>query len=117
MPIINDLQEVAALIRRQIGETPVVEDQQLDARDGLEKPRMAAVTACQRERIEQPWHAMIAHRAIVSARRVRQRASDPTFTDAGRTNDDQVLMPVDPVPGKEFPYSIYQGIISGLTGN
>jgi hypothetical protein len=45
---------------------------------------------------------MIEHRAIVSARRVRQRASDPTFTDAGRTNDDQVLMLIDPVSGSEL---------------
>jgi len=31
VPIVNDLQEVAPLIRRQVGETPVVEDQQFDA--------------------------------------------------------------------------------------
>jgi hypothetical protein len=44
---------------------------------------------------------MIEHRVIVSARGVRQGTSDPTFTDAGRTDNDQVLMPVDPVPGGE----------------
>src|SRR6266436_3509297 len=36
VPIVNNLQEVAPLIRRQIGETPVVEDQQFDTGYGLE---------------------------------------------------------------------------------
>ena len=45
---------------------------------------------------------MIENGAIVSARRVCQRASDPTFTDAGRSDDDQVLMPIDPVSGGQL---------------
>src|SRR5665213_3123531 len=102
MSIVDDLQEVSALIQRQVGETPVIEDQQLDARDGLEQACMPAVTACECQGIEQPWQAMIKNRAIVAARRVCQRASDPTFTDAGRTNDDQVLMLIDPVSGSEL---------------
>jgi hypothetical protein len=62
----------------------------LDARDGLEQACMPAVTACECQGIEQPWHAMIENGAIVSARRVRQRAGDPTFTDASQ---DSVTMP------------------------
>ena len=100
--IVDDLEEVAPLIGRQIGEAPVVEDEEFDAGDGLEQASMAAVAACQRQRIEQPRHAMIEHRAIVSAGLVRQRASDPTFADAGRADDDQVLMLIDPVAGGEL---------------
>ncbi len=48
VPIINDLQEVASLIRRQIGETPVVKDQQFDPGYGLEQAGMPAVTAGER---------------------------------------------------------------------
>ena len=44
MSIVDDLQEVSALIQRQVGETPVIEDQQLDARDGLEQACMPAIT-------------------------------------------------------------------------
>ena len=55
MSIVDDLEEVAALIRCQVGEAPVIEDQQLDARDGLEQACKPAVTACQRQGIEQPW--------------------------------------------------------------
>ena len=69
--IVNDLQEVTPLIRRQIGETPVVEDQQFDTGYGLEQTCMLAIAACQRQRIEQPWHALIEHRAIVAAHYVR----------------------------------------------
>src|SRR5579863_896500 len=43
VPIVNDLQEVTPLIRRQIGKTPVVEDQQFDTGYGLEQARMPAV--------------------------------------------------------------------------
>ena len=63
---------------------------------------MSAVAACQRERIEQPWHAMIEDRAIVAACLVAERAGDPTFADAGRTDDEQVLLPIDPVAGDEL---------------
>ena len=81
VPIVDDLQEVAPLIGRQRGEAPVVEDQQIDAREGLEQPCMPAVAACERQRIEQPWHAMIEHRAIVAAGLVAERAGEPTFAE------------------------------------
>ena len=93
MPIVDDLQEVAPLLGGERGEAPVVEDQQLDARQALEEPCMAAVTACQRQRIEQPWHAMIEDGAIVAAGLVAERAGNPTFADAGRADDEQVLVP------------------------
>jgi hypothetical protein len=63
---------------------------------------MAAVTACQCQGIEQPRRALIEDRVIVSASLVTKRTSKPTLADAGWTDDDQILMSIDPVTGDEF---------------
>src|SRR5712691_13088175 len=63
---------------------------------------MTAVAACQRQGIKQPWHALIGHGAIVAAGLVAKRTSKPTLANAGRADDDQVLMPIDPVAGSEL---------------
>ena len=63
---------------------------------------MTAVAACERQGIEQPWHAMIEHGAIVAAGLVAERTGKPTFADAGRADDQQVLVPCDPVAGGEL---------------
>ena len=67
----------------------------------LEQPRMPAVAAGQRERLEQPRHAMVEDGAIVAACLVAERAGDPAFADAGRAGDQQVVLALDPVAGDE----------------
>ena len=84
VPIVDDLEEVAALLGGERGEAPIVEDQQLDARQALEEPRMTPVAACECQGIEQPWHAMIEDGAIVAACLVAERTGKPTFAGAGR---------------------------------
>ena len=66
MPIVDDLQEVAPLLGGERGKAPVVEDQQLGARQTLEEPCIAPITAGERERIEQPGQAMVEDRASSS---------------------------------------------------
>ena len=102
VPIVDDLQEVAPLLGGERGKAPVVEDQQLGARQTLEEPCIAPITASERERIEQPGQAMVEDRAVVAAGLVTERASNPTFADSGRADDEQVLVAVDPVAGGEF---------------
>ena len=90
--VVDDLQQVAALIRRQVGQPPVVEDQQLRARDALEQPGVAAITACERQGIEQPWHAMVEHRAIVTAGLVCEWTSPAKvegFSDRFQESEEQ----------------------------
>jgi len=53
VPVVDDLQKVAALILGQGGEPPVVEDEKLDSCQVLEQPGMTSVAACQRQGIEQ----------------------------------------------------------------
>ena len=46
VPILDNFQDVATLLGRQRGKAPVVQDQQLDARQGLEEPPITPVAAC-----------------------------------------------------------------------
>src|SRR6266702_2426689 len=80
----------------------IVEDQQLDARQALEKPRMTPVAACECQGIEQPWQAMVEDGAIIAACLVAERTGKPTFAGAGRAADQQALVPCDPVAGDEL---------------
>ncbi len=102
VPVVDDLQQVATLLLCQGGEPPVIEDQELDARQVLEQPGMSAVAACQRQGIKQSWHALIRYRAIVAASLVTERTGKPALAHPGLADDDQVLMPVDPIAGGEL---------------
>ena len=46
VPILDNLEDVATLLGGERGEAPIVQDQQLDARQALEEPRMTPVAAC-----------------------------------------------------------------------
>ena len=100
--ILHDLQEVAPLLGGHRSESPIVEDQKLDARQAFKEPSMMAVAACQRERIEEPRQALIEDRAVVPTSLMAERAGNPTLTDAGRADDEQVLVPFDPFAGDEL---------------
>ena len=102
LPVIEDLQQIPALVRRHVGQAPVVEDQQLAAGYGFEKTRMAAIAARQRQGIEQPGYALIEHRAIIPARLMTEGTGKPTFAEPGFADNDQVLVLVDPIAGCEL---------------
>ena len=59
MPILDDLKDVARLLGGERGKAPIVQDQQVDARQALKQPGMTPVAACECERIEQPWDAIL----------------------------------------------------------
>ena len=45
LTIVENLQQVATLFGRHVGKTPIVQDQQLAAGDGLEQSRMTAIAS------------------------------------------------------------------------
>ena len=99
--VLDDLQHVVALLGAERLETPIVEDQQLDAAEGAHQAGIAAIAARQREIAEHPRDALVEHRAVVAARLVAERAGEPAFADAGGPFDDQVLRLVDPAAGDQ----------------
>ncbi len=83
-------------------ETPIVENEELDAAEAAHDAGIAAVAAGEREFGEQLGDALIEDRAVVAAGLVAERASKPTFADAGRAAEDQIVVRVDPVAGDEL---------------
>jgi len=67
MPIVEDFEKVAPLVERERGQAPVVQDQELDARQHLEQAAVASITACEQQGIEQALHAVVKDRAVVAA--------------------------------------------------
>jgi hypothetical protein len=113
MAVVDDLEEVAALLAGQRGESPVVEDEELDARQRLEEASVASVAACERQRFEQPGQAMIEDGAIVAAGLVAERAGDPSLACPGWSGDEQVVLAGDPIAidelGEEGPVDAARG--------
>ena len=58
---------------------------------------------------------MIEDGAVVAAGLVAERASNPTFADAGWADDEQILVPCDTLAGNEFleqrPVEAAQGFV------
>ena len=77
--VLEDLEQVAAHGGGERRKAPVVEDQQLDAGDGLEGAGVAAVTAGKRERLEEARDAVAEDRSAVAAGLVAEGAGDPAF--------------------------------------
>jgi len=101
MAVIKDLQEVAPFGRIEDRQTPIVEDEELNAADGFEQAAIAAIAPSEGERLEQARDAVILDRTIVAASLVAEGASNPTLAQAGWPCDEQVLVVVDPVAADE----------------
>jgi hypothetical protein len=63
---------------------------------------VTAVAAGESEGFEQPRQTLIEDGMVVAARLVAERASDPTLSDPGRADDEEVMMPVDPLTGDKL---------------
>jgi hypothetical protein len=87
MAVINHFEEIAALVAGERGESPVIEDEKIDARERLEETSISSVAAGERESFEQPGKAMIEDGTIIAAGLVAERASDPALASAGQARD------------------------------
>ena len=100
--ILDDFEQIARLLGRERLRSPVIEDEEFDPADAAQQFGVAAVTARERERGEQPWNAMVEHGEVFFAGDVPQGAGEPTFTDAARAGDNQVTTHADPFADSEF---------------
>ena len=85
--ILDDFEQIARLLGRERLRSPVIEDEEFDPADAAQQFGVAAVTARERERGEQPWNAMVEHGEVFFAGDVPQSAGEPTFTDAAQAHD------------------------------
>lgn len=89
--VLDDLQEVAALLGVERLRPPVVEDQQVEAGQGAQRPGIAAIGARQRQGGEQPRRAVIADGEVLAAGLVAEGAGEPALADAARS---RFMMPI-----------------------
>ena len=76
-------------------------------------PGIATVAARQREIAEQLGNPLVEHGAVIAACLVAEGAGEPTFADAGRAADDQIVVGVDPLAAGEL---LEQGAIEAARG-
>ncbi|SRR6266852_4972283 len=66
MAVIDDLEEITTLLAGERDEPPIVEDEELDARERLEQASIASVAAGEREVGEQLGKALVEDGSIVA---------------------------------------------------
>ena len=94
--ILEQLEDVMLLIGAEGLEPPVVEHEQIDAGDGFEQAGVAAVALGERQLLQEAWQPEV-HRAVsLSTGFVGERAGEVGLADAGRADDEHVVMLLDP---------------------
>ena len=91
-PFLEDFIEVTTGTGVEWFETPVVEDEELDAGEAAQDAGVAAVTAGERELGKDLRDPLIEDRAIVTAGFVSQGTGKPTFADPGGPAQDQIVV-------------------------
>src|SRR5271156_3586840 len=100
--ILDDFEQVARMFGGERLWAPIVEDEQLDARQGAQEPGVAGVAVGDGEIGEEPGHAGIEDGEVFSARLVAKGAGEPTLAQAARPGDEQTAALGDPVAGGEL---------------
>ena len=100
--LFEDFEEIVPRVGIERFETPVVEDEQIDARERLRGAWRTSVAAGQRQLGEQFRDALIKRGAVVAAGLVAERAGKPGLADAGRAADREIVVGVDPIARDEF---------------
>src|SRR5271154_7620707 len=94
-------------------EAEVVENEQIGAADGFDEARMAAVASGERQVLAELWPTMIEDGAIVATGFLADGAGQPALADAGRTDQGQIVVGVDPFAFREL---LEQGAIETAGG-
>src|ERR1700681_710883 len=85
--ILDNFQEIAALLGIELLRSPVVEDEKIDACKRAQELGVAAIATGEREGCEQPWHAVIEDGEVLAAGLVAERAGEPALANAARAGD------------------------------
>ena len=99
--IIDDLEQIAALVGGERFRSPVVDDEQMDAFERRDQARQTAFAARLGEIGEQAGCSLVEDGEAVAAGLVAERAGKPGLADAGWADNDQVVAVADPLTGGE----------------
>ena len=98
MAVLDDLEQVAAVLGAELRHPPVVDDQDGGLGDRGEQLGIAPVGARDGQLGEQAWEAPVRGGVSVAARAVSEGAGYPTLSHAGRPRDQDVEVVTDPAP-------------------
>src|ERR1700733_15276461 len=96
MTVVDDFQQVTPLLRGERGQTPIIEDENLDPGKALEHAGVAPIATRQTETFQHARHTLIEHRAVVALGYLPESTRKPGLADAGRAGYQQVLLASDP---------------------
>jgi hypothetical protein len=100
--LLEDFEEVVTGAGVEGLEAEVVEDEEIGAAERLDEARMAAVATGERQVVAELRPAVIEDRAIVAAGSVADGAGEPALADAGRADEGEIVVGVDPFAGREL---------------
>ena len=102
--IVEDFQEILALRVFEPDEAPIIQDEEVGARETRQHRRIGAVAMREGELGKEARDTAVDHAMPVPARLLAQRARQKRFADAGRSCDEDVLMFDDPSTRRELAH-------------
>ncbi len=111
--LLEDFEEVVTGAGVEGLEAEVVEDEEIGEAEGFDEARMSPVAPGEREVAAELRPAMIEHGAIVAAGSVADGACEPAFADAGRPDEGEIVVGVNPFACREL---LEQGTIEPSGG-
>jgi hypothetical protein len=97
-PILDDFQEIAAFTIPERRQAPVIENEQLRFRELLEQSAVGAVGArADQVLAQQARHPRIADTMPLATGTLPERAREPRFARAGRTDQERDLVRANPI--------------------
>ena len=104
--ILNDLQEITALLVAELLGPPIVEDEQVGSGERLEDLGIAAIATREYKSGEQPGQTMIGDGEVLAACLVSECAGQPALADAGGSDQQETVVLPDPVAAGELQEQI-----------
>lgn len=100
--IFEDFEEIPAILIAEGAEAPVIEHEDVDAREAREEPDVAAVGVREGEFFAEPRDAPVERAIALPAGLLRERASEIGLAGAGRAREQDRVVLGDPAPGSEL---------------
>jgi hypothetical protein len=101
--LVEDLPQVAPTLVIEQGQSPVIEDQDVDLGELGHELGIATIAAGKGECFKQAWQALVQGGVALAAAGVGQRAGQVGLAHAGRPGDRDVFMAADPFTAQQAP--------------
>jgi hypothetical protein len=102
--VLHHLEEILSLHVGHGGEAPIIEDQDVHARQPREHRGVRAISACERELLKEARQASVDGPVTLPTRVLPQRARQVGLPDASRPGDEDVAVFRDPPSGGELAH-------------